>query len=77
MVLPAHKMTSVTLRHVHLKLEQETYERARQAAEADRRSLANWLTVLVERALEGGGPQREDHRGPQDAGYTSSNSLPA
>lgn len=42
----------MTLRHVHLKLDQETYERAREAAAADRRSLANWLTVLVERALE-------------------------
>lgn len=42
----------MTVRHVHLKLEQETWERARQAAAADRRSLANWLAVLVERALE-------------------------
>lgn len=52
MTLPSHKVAPVTLRHVHLKLDQETYERARQAAEADRRSLANWLAVLVERALE-------------------------
>jgi hypothetical protein len=52
MSLPAHKITPMTLRHVHLKLDQQLYERARQAAEADRRSLANWLTVLVERALE-------------------------
>jgi hypothetical protein len=38
---------------VRIKLEQDTYDRARQAAEADRRSLANWVTVTVERALEG------------------------
>ena len=52
MTSPAHKIAPVTLRHVHLKLDQETYERARQAAEADRRSLANWLAVTVERALD-------------------------
>lgn len=52
MSLPARKITDVPLRHVHLKLEQETWERARQAAEEDRRSLANWLLVLVERALK-------------------------
>lgn len=54
----------MTLRHVHLKLDQETYERARQAAAADRRSLANWLLVLVERALED--KTREDRRGSQE-----------
>lgn len=51
----------MTIRHVHLKLEQETWERARQAAAADRRSLANWLTVLVERAVEDG-PREPDER---------------
>ena len=67
----------MTIRHVHVKLEQELWERASQAAQADRRSLTNWIAVLIERTLEGGGPQREDHRGPHDAGYTPSNSLPA
>ena len=42
----------MTIRHVHVKLEQELWERASQAAKADRRSLTNWIAVLVERALE-------------------------
>jgi hypothetical protein len=46
-------LTFVTTRSVRIQLEQAVYERARQAAEADRRSLANWLAVLVERTLEG------------------------
>ena len=45
-------LTLVTTRYVRIKLEQVIYDRARQAAEADRRSLANWLAVTVERALE-------------------------
>lgn len=50
--LPGASMIIVTLRYVRIGLEQAIYERARQAAQADRRSLANWLAVLVERALE-------------------------
>jgi len=42
----------VTTRRVHFQIEQATYERARRAAALDRRSLANWLTLIVERALE-------------------------
>lgn len=42
----------VRIRYVRIPLEEAVYERARQAAQADRRSLANWLAVLVERALE-------------------------
>lgn len=45
-------MIHVTPRYVRIKLDQPLYDRARQAAEADRRSLANWLVVLVERAVE-------------------------
>jgi hypothetical protein len=45
-------MTGVTIRHVHVKLEQELWERAERAARADRRSLTNWIAVLIERALE-------------------------
>ena len=42
----------MTTRRVHFQIEQATYERARRAAALDRRSLANWLTLIVERALE-------------------------
>ena len=41
----------MTARYVRIQLEQAVYDRARQAAAADRRSLANWLAVTVERAL--------------------------
>lgn len=42
----------MTARRVHFHLDEDVYERAQQAAEADRRSLSNWLSVLVERALK-------------------------
>lgn len=45
-------LTFVTTRYVRIGLEQAIYDRARQAAEADRRSLANWLAVTIERTLE-------------------------
>jgi len=48
-------MTCVTSNYVRIKLEPAIYDRAKQAADADRRSLANWLTVTVERALKEGG----------------------
>jgi hypothetical protein len=41
----------VTIHNVHLKLEQDIWELARQAAEADRRSLTNWINVTIERAV--------------------------
>lgn len=44
-------MIHVTPRYIRIKLDQPLYDRARQAAQVDRRSLANWLVVLVERAL--------------------------
>jgi hypothetical protein len=45
-------LTFVTTRSVRIQLEQAVYDRAREAAKDDRRSLANWLAVLVERTLE-------------------------
>jgi len=51
----------VTIRHVHVKLEQELWERATQAAQADRRSLTNWIAVLVERALEAKSRDAAEH----------------
>jgi hypothetical protein len=37
----------------HFRLDQELYDQAKQAADADRRSLSNWFALIVERALEG------------------------
>jgi hypothetical protein len=56
---PSTSMTIVTTRYVRIGLEQAIYDRARQAAETDRRSLANWVAVTVERALEEAGPEQE------------------
>lgn len=39
-------------RPAHLNLDRDLYERAQRAAKRDRRSLANWLAVTIERALE-------------------------
>ena len=36
----------------HFRISDELLDRAQRAAEADRRSLSNWLAVVVERALE-------------------------
>jgi hypothetical protein len=52
MSAPSTSMIIVTTRYVRIGLEQAIYDRARQAAEADRRSLANWIAVTVERALQ-------------------------
>jgi predicted HicB family RNase H-like nuclease len=41
-------------RWVHFRIAEELYERARAAATADRRSLSNWLALVVERALGSG-----------------------
>ncbi len=35
----------------HFRISEELLEQAQRAAEADRRSLSNWLAVVVERAL--------------------------
>lgn len=39
-------------RLAHFRISEELYERAQEAAKADRRTLSNWLAVLVERAVE-------------------------
>jgi len=36
----------------HFRISDELLERAQRAADADRRSLSNWLGLVVERALE-------------------------
>ena len=36
----------------HFRISEEHLEQARKAAEADRRTLSNWLGLVVERALE-------------------------
>lgn len=38
-------------RWIRFRLCEEVYRQALAAAESDRRSVANWLTVIVERAL--------------------------
>ena len=42
----------MSVRRVYFQVEQEVYERVREAAAADRRSLSNWLAITVERAVE-------------------------
>ena len=48
-------------RKVGFWIEQELYERAQEAADADRRNLSNWLTLAVERTLD------EQHGGADSA----------
>ena len=36
----------------HFRLSEKLLEQAQRAADADRRSLSNWLALVVERALE-------------------------
>jgi hypothetical protein len=38
-------------RWVHLRVDEQIYDRMKAAAEADRRSLSNWVAVACERAL--------------------------
>ena len=35
----------------HFRISEELLDQAQQAAKADRRSLSNWLSLVVERAL--------------------------
>jgi predicted CopG family antitoxin len=34
------------------QVEQEVYERVQRAAKAERRSMSNWLAIIIERAVE-------------------------
>lgn len=38
-------------RWIHFRIDEALYERMRAEAAADRRSLANWLSVTIERLL--------------------------
>jgi uncharacterized protein (DUF1778 family) len=38
-------------RWVHFRVDEQIYDRIRAAADADRRSLSNWIAVACERAL--------------------------
>jgi predicted HicB family RNase H-like nuclease len=42
----------MSTRWLHFRIEEELHERVREAAEADRRSVSNWVAVACERALE-------------------------
>lgn len=50
-----------TTRWVHFRVDESVWERAKKAAEADRRSLSNWVALTVERALPAE-PDEENHR---------------
>jgi CopG-like RHH_1 or ribbon-helix-helix domain, RHH_5 len=39
-------------KRVHFQLDEDLIARAQQAADDDRRTLSNWIAVVVERALE-------------------------
>ena len=41
----------MAMRWLHFRLNEQLLERARQAAEDDRRSLSNWVGLTIERAL--------------------------
>ncbi len=41
----------------HFRISDELLERAQRAADADRRSLSNWLGLVVERALDAAEPK--------------------
>ena len=41
----------MAMRWLHFRLDEQLLERARQAAEDDRRSLSNWVGLTIERAL--------------------------
>jgi len=58
------RLDYVAARSAHFRIEEELYERAQQAADADRRSLSNWFALIVERALE------EKPREPADQSAT-------
>lgn len=52
-----------TTRWVHFRVDERVLERAKKAAEADRRSLSNWVALTVERALaEDTSSDQENHR---------------
>ena len=39
------------VRWVHFRVDEDLHKQMREAAAADRRSLSNWLALIVERAL--------------------------
>jgi predicted HicB family RNase H-like nuclease len=47
----------VATKWAHFRIDEETLERARLAAAADRRSLSNWFALTVERALTETAPE--------------------
>jgi len=42
----------MAMRWLHFRVDEQLYERARQVAAADRRSLSNWVALIIERAVE-------------------------
>jgi hypothetical protein len=42
----------MAMRWLHFRVNEQLYARAQRAAEADRRSLSNWVALTIERATE-------------------------
>ena len=49
----------------HFRLSEELLDQAQRAADADRRSLSNWLALTVERALSKSDP-KAGHQEPAE-----------
>jgi predicted HicB family RNase H-like nuclease len=50
-------------RWLHFRLDEQLLEQARQAAAADRRSLSNWVGLVIERALPETPPDQPESPG--------------
>jgi hypothetical protein len=50
----------MAVRKVTFSIEQDIIEQAQQAADADLRSLSNWLAVTIKRAVKGETPERQE-----------------
>lgn len=42
----------MAMRWLHFRIDEQLHEQARQVAAADRRSLSNWVALVIERAVE-------------------------
>jgi predicted HicB family RNase H-like nuclease len=49
----------VPTKWAHFRISEETLERAKLAAAADRRSLSNWFALTIERRLNEDAPELE------------------
>jgi hypothetical protein len=54
------RISAVGKRKITFQVEQDIYEQVRQAAEAEQRSLGNWLAVIVGRVVQGETSERQE-----------------